>query len=98
MTKIVASRFITRRAAVSQSPRERVVVAKSANLSQSSSTPSTTALVGAREAAFELQIVRRIGEDEIDASLREFIHRLDAVADREWMSFGRLHRDGASEP
>ena len=52
------------------------------------------ALIGARQRAFELQVVGRVGEDQIDASFGEFVHLLDAVADEDDV-LRRLHRGGA---
>ncbi len=66
MTIIVAAGFISRRTAASQSRVKASYSAKSANLSHASSTPVDHALVGPRQRAFELEIIGRIGEDEID--------------------------------
>ena len=41
------------------------------------------ALVGAGQAAFELEIVRRIGENQVDAAGRQATHVVDAVADQD---------------
>ena len=48
------------------------------------------ALVGARQRAFELQVIGRIGEDEIDRGRGEPLHLRDAVADQD-----RVARAGA---
>src|SRR4029077_17581307 len=39
------------------------------------------AIVGAEQLVVELEIVRRVGEDEIDACRRQALQRLDAIAD-----------------
>ena len=54
------------------------------------------ALVGARQRALELQIVGRVGEDQVDASLGELVHLLDAVADEDDVLGGGSDRGGAS--
>ena len=41
------------------------------------------ALVGPGQAAFELKIIGRIGEDQIDAGLGQAAHGLDAIADED---------------
>ena len=66
MTTIVAAGFISRRTAVSQSRVNASYSAKSANLSQVVVDPVDHALVGTRQRALELEVVGRIGEDEID--------------------------------
>jgi hypothetical protein len=50
------------------------------------------ALVGARQGAFQLQIIGRVREDEIDARWRQFLQRLDAIADED-----RIARDDAHD-
>src|SRR5262249_8934043 len=37
-------------------------------------------IVGTSELALELEVVGRIGEDEIDAAFRQSLHHLDAIA------------------
>ena len=81
MTTIVASRFITRRAAAEPGAGERVVGGEVGELVPVVVDRVDHALVGARQRAFELQIVGRIGEDEIDASLGQLVEFGDAVAD-----------------
>ena len=53
------------------------------------------ALIGARQRAFELQIVRRIGEDEIDARLGQPGEFGDAVADDDRVARRGGRRGGA---
>ena len=50
------------------------------NLSQSSSTASTLDWSGRVQLAAELQIVGRVGEDEVDAAGRQAVERGDAIA------------------
>ena len=83
MTTIVASRFITRRAAPSQRAGEGIVGGEIGELVPFVVDRVDEALVGARQRAFELQIVRRIGEDEVDAGLGERVEFGDAVADED---------------
>src|ERR1700735_136617 len=120
MTTIVAEGFISRRTAASQSRVDASYSAKLADLSQESSTTSTTpraaaqpvarervvfgeigefvpgivhpidhALVGTRHRAFELEIVRRIGEDEINRGWRKPHHFRDAVTDADRVARSR---------
>jgi hypothetical protein len=50
------------------------------------------ALVGARERAFELKILRGIGEDEVDARLGQGVQLGDAVADEDDVARRRSNR------
>ncbi len=59
------------------------------------------ALVGPGQAAFELEIIGRVGEDQIDAGCGQAEHGLDAIAvddpsERRFRALRRGHRDGAS--
>ncbi len=56
------------------------------------------ALVGPGEAAFELKIIGRIGEDQIDAGLGQAAHGLDAVADQDLVERRRRGESGANAP
>ena len=77
MTTIVASRFITRRARGQPGAGEGVVSGEIGEFVPVVVDRIDDALVGARQRAFELKIVGRIGEDEIDASLGQAgrVHR-----------------------
>ena len=60
------------------------------------------ALVRAGQAAFELKIIGRVGEDQIDAGFGQAEHGLDAIAgddpvERRLRRLGRGSRDGASD-
>ena len=81
MTKIVASGFITRRTALEPAPRERIVIGETGELVPVVVDGVDDALVGARQRAFELQIVGRVGEDEVDAVGGELGELLNAIAD-----------------
>ena len=47
------------------------------------------ALIGPRQRSFELQVVGRIGEDEVDGSRRQPVHLGDAVADENGVAASR---------
>ena len=76
------SGFRTRRHSASQARQNASYSAKSWNLSQSSSTPSTLRIVRPHQIAGKLQIVGRVGEDEIDAGVRKLLQLSDAVTDK----------------
>ena len=80
---MVAFGFITRRAAASQRPGERVVFGEVGELVPVVVDRVDHALVGPRERPFELEIVGRIGEDEVDRGRRQPFHLGDAVADQD---------------
>ena len=99
MTKIVASRFITRRDGAEPGAREAIIVGETREFVPIVVDGVDDALVGARQRAFELQIVGRVGEDEIDAAGGELAELFDAVADEDRVAGRRRHRDGApSQP
>ena len=54
------------------------------------------ALVGTGQAAFELKIIGRIGEDQVDAALGQAAHRLDAIADEDAIERRRQTLSSAS--
>jgi hypothetical protein len=55
-------------------------------------------LVGAVEVAGELQIVGRIGEDEIDALRRQFLQGADAIAGQDAIRLEELRNDPFPRP
>ena len=65
------------------SPRERVVFGEIGELVPVVVDRVDQALIRPRKSALELQIIGRIGEDEVDRSGREPIHLGDAVADQD---------------
>ena len=52
------------------------------------------ALVGARQRAFELQVVRRVGEHQVDAGRRQPAELVDAIADEDRVARRNADRDG----
>ena len=85
---MVAFGFITRRAAVEPRSGEGVVFGEIGELVPVVVDRVDEALVGARKRAFELKIVGRVGEDEIDRSGRQLLHFGDAVADEDDVARG----------
>ena len=83
MTTMVAFGFIARRAAREPRPCERVVFGEIGELVPVVVDRVDQALVRARKSALELQIIRRIGEDEVDGRCRQLVHLGDAVADQD---------------
>ena len=80
---MVAAGFITRRAAVEPGARERVIFGEIGELVPVVVDRVDQALIGAGERAFELQVIGRIGEDEIDRGLGQPRHLGHAVADQD---------------
>ena len=93
MTTIVAAGFISRRTAVSQLARERVIFGEIGELVPVVVDRVDQALIGTRQRAFELQIIGRIGEDEVDRGFGQRVHLRHAVADQD-----RVARGGRSSP
>ena len=89
MTTIVAAGFISRRTAVEPVAREGVIFGEIGELVPVVVDPVDQALVGARQRALELQVIGRIGEDEIDRGRRKPHHFRDAVADEDRVARGR---------
>ncbi len=83
MTKIVASGFIARCAAGEPVAGEAVVVGEGGEFVPIVVHRVDFALVGPGQAAFELKVIGRVGEDQIDAGLGQAAHGLDAVADQD---------------
>ena len=69
--------------------RERVIFREIGELVPGVVDRVDQALVGAGERAFELQVIGRIGEDEIDRGLGEPHHLGHAVADEDRIALGR---------
>ncbi len=90
MTTIVAAGFISRRHGGQPLAREGVVFGEIGEFVPGIVHPVDHALVGPRQCAFELEIIGRIGEDEIDRGRRKPHHFRDAVADED-----RVARSGA---
>ena len=87
---MVAEGFITRRTAVEPVAGEGVIFGEIGELVPGVVDRVDHALVGTRQRAFELQIVGRIGEDEVDGGLREPHHLRHAVADEDRVAGGGL--------
>ena len=81
MTQRVAAGFITRRQAVSHR-REIVIVGETREFVPVVIDGIDARIVRPFEIAGELEIVRRIGEDDVDGRRRQLRHRGDAVADK----------------
>ncbi len=62
--------------------RERVIFAKARELVPIVVDGVDHALVGTRQGAFKLEIVRRVGENEIDACVGKLAQAFDAVANQ----------------
>src|SRR5439155_13300475 len=60
--------------------------------------PVDPAVVGAMQVAGELQIIGRIGEDQIDGSLRQPGHDGQAIADDHAIDIGRLDGSCSNDP
>ena len=80
MTHSVPVSLSTRRQATSQARVKWSYSAKPANLSQASSTASTRVMVGAPELVLELQVVGRVGKDQVDRLFGQGGEHLQAVA------------------
>ena len=78
---MVAAGFITRRQAVSQAPGEIVIGGEARELVPVVVDGIDARIVRPLQIAGELEIVRRIGKDEVDGSRRQLRHLGDAVAD-----------------
>jgi hypothetical protein len=61
--------------------RERVVIGKARELVPVVVNRIDDALIGARQRVLELQVIGRIGEDEVDALGRQALERGDAIAE-----------------
>ena len=84
---------MTRRTAPSHAPRKIVVIGKAREFVPIVVDAIDEALVRPRERGFELQIIRRIGEDEIDAFRRQPGHRFDAIAFDDFVEGKRAGRE-----
>ena len=81
MTHSVPSGFRTRRAPVEPGAGEAVVGGEIGELVPLILDAVDPAVVGPQQIARELEIIGRIGEDEIDRRLGQARHRRDAIAD-----------------
>ena len=86
------SGFRTRRHSASQRPREAVVVGKARELVPGVVDAVDHRVVGAKQLPFQLQIVGRVGEHEIDALVGEPGQLLQAIADED-----AVGRDGTRQ-
>ena len=83
--------------AIEPCPGKIVVIGKARKLVPIVVDAIDEALVRPRETGFELQIIRRIGEDEIDAFRRQPGHLLDAIAFDDFIKGKRAGRRTGAE-